>query len=323
MNIDWVYDEFDGDSTQPVLATPKRTTNAPHYIGDPIARIGRIRGKPQSGDSTAAHAKTSVHPSRLESEPRAPPPKPRRSTTGSRPLSDYGVDRPYAPTTCMRSTLSSSDAARVDPWSVWAGGASGAPSSSGCDWVYEDGVGKTIGRQPAQSRLAGYMKQETQPVRSSPKLAGTSADGDVSWNDVGGGDPNSRYDYSSCMGGYPRTEDSVDESPDVNGFTTTQTLSTLISDCGNEYLSVADVFSYVTLGGRLSDSDLIELGKSVRDAVNVGNYSGKRYVFITKKVGLGRMERRVKILHYTMEDYPKMAQGCLTWYSQNVRKVFY
>ena len=321
MNSDWVYDEFNSDSAQ-----PHNTNKTPCVFGDSITAMGRIQGKPSSGNSAGSQAKTSVHPSRLESNPRAPPPKHRRNTTGDRPISACGLDTTPAPTTCKKPNISTSDAATVEPWSVWTCGKSGVHNSSRCDWVYEDDAtmpSRAIGRQPDQSRLAGYMKQEKQPVRSIPKLAGTNADGDVSWNDVGGGVPNSRYDYSSCMGGYPRTEDSVDEFPDVTSFTTNQTLSTLISDCGNEYLSVADVFGYVTLGGRLSDSDLIELGKSVRDAVNVGSYSPKRYVFITKKVGLGRMERRVKIIHYTMDDYSKMAQECLTWYSQNVRKVFY
>ena len=220
--------------------------------------------------------------------------------------------------TPMYQSLSGSDAwPRTEPY-----------VASNNDWVYDDMESQTkpphAPQKPSsKSRLATYLKGAVHPVRDPPRLMGTSCDGEVSWNDVGGGEPHSVHDYSGCLDGDVKTS-----CGEMNkSFTSTQTISTKMSDCGNEYLSVADVFRYVTLGGRLSDSDLIDLGRTVCDTVKGCNYSLNRYIQITKKVGgpwSGTLSNsRIKILHYTMEEYPKMAEACLSWYSHNVRKVIY
>ena len=381
MNTDWVYDEFDGDTTPVVAppvsfapatlsssqthvapdATPRKTHVVPdatpsqtHVVPDVTPRqtsVGvhtpPVRQAAVVPDATPVmhtytpptrqasvlppnHLQSSWTLNSVVSQPplmaSSTPVKPPRS----RPVSTSAVDTPVAASP-MRPSRSSSDA--------WMCSDRNCGVSTN-DWVYDDMEAqprppKAPHKPPSKSRLATYLKDAAIPgamtetrytaVRAPPTLMGTSCDGEVSWNDVGGGSAHSTHDYSSCMSG---THTDSGHAVCSDAYSTTQSLSTRVSDCGNEYLSVPDVFRYVTLGGQLSESDLIDLGRTVRDTVKGQYYGANRYIHITKRSGFGPWSRtssttRIKILHYTMDDYPKMAEACLKWYSRNTRKVFY
>ena len=91
------------------------------------------------------------------------------------------------------------------------------------------------------------------------------------------------------------------------------------------YLSVPDVFRHVTLGGRLSNDDLLELGKLVAMKVAGSPYYKNMFgrVYSFDKV---RIDKGGDVIHtnkYDWNDYPYMASACLSWMTDHPEKVMW
>mgnify|MGYP000226748407 FL=1 len=91
---------------------------------------------------------------------------------------------------------------------------------------------------------------------------------------------------------------------------------------GTMYLSIPDVFKYVTLGGRLSNHELINLGNYIK--TNYGEYITPYGKISIEKTNIMSGESiTISINHYGWEHYRYIAQACLSWATKFPQKVFY
>ncbi len=92
-----------------------------------------------------------------------------------------------------------------------------------------------------------------------------------------------------------------------------RTLRTRQANDGTEYLAIPDVFHHVTLGGRLSQRHLMELGPVVKSYVFADRPDTAIYskVSITRRDPVVGTTQTFKIIPYRWSDYGLMAQACL------------
>jgi len=91
---------------------------------------------------------------------------------------------------------------------------------------------------------------------------------------------------------------------------------------GTMYLSIPDVFKYVTLGGRLPNHELINLGNYIK--TNYGEYITPYGKISIEKTNIMSGESiTLSINHYGWEHYRYIAQACLSWATKFPQKVFY
>lgn len=92
-----------------------------------------------------------------------------------------------------------------------------------------------------------------------------------------------------------------------------RTLRTRQANNGKEYLAIPDVFHHVTLGGRLSQRHLMELGPVVKSYVFADRPDTDVYekVSITRRDPVVGTTRTFKIIPYRWCDFGRMAQSCL------------
>lgn len=100
---------------------------------------------------------------------------------------------------------------------------------------------------------------------------------------------------------------------------TASTLHLRESNDGRTYLSIPDVFKYVTLGGRLNSVSLMSLGEYIREQNVVPN--GK--VEITKRNLMSGESKTIKINRYMGCNYGQIALACLQWAQANASQIAY
>lgn len=90
-------------------------------------------------------------------------------------------------------------------------------------------------------------------------------------------------------------------------------LRTRQANNGKEYLAIPDVFHHVTLGCRLSQRHLMELGPVVKSYVFANRPDTDVYdkVSITRRDPVVGTTRTFKIIPYRWCDFGRMAQACL------------
>ena len=108
--------------------------------------------------------------------------------------------------------------------------------------------------------------------------------------------------------------DCSDEDDEYDYFSyEPRTLRTRQANNGKEYLAIPDVFHHVTLGGRLSQRHLMELGSVVKSYVFADRPDTDVYekVSITRRDPVVGTTRTFKIIPYRWCDFGRMAQSCL------------
>lgn len=99
---------------------------------------------------------------------------------------------------------------------------------------------------------------------------------------------------------------------------------------GTQYLSMPDVFSHVSMGGRLSINDRIFLGEYVkeflqtyyRETLDEVNRRPKILINSAWNPVVGSTEQ-IRICHYLWEDYPLIGSACLMWFHKNKESIVY
>ena len=97
-----------------------------------------------------------------------------------------------------------------------------------------------------------------------------------------------------------------------------------LSKSGDPYLSLPDVFRYVTFGGRLTIKNRMELGDYV--ASNIGRHPSGQWPKVTIdsvwNPETGRTNE-ISIRQYGWEHYPLVASACLMWFADYKDSVVY
>ena len=97
-----------------------------------------------------------------------------------------------------------------------------------------------------------------------------------------------------------------------------------LSKSGDPYLSLPDVFRYVTFGGRLTIKGRMELGDYV--ASNLGHHPSGQWPKVTIdsvwNPETGRTNE-ISIRQYGWEHYPRVAAACLMWFADHKDSVVY
>lgn len=97
-----------------------------------------------------------------------------------------------------------------------------------------------------------------------------------------------------------------------------------LSKDGTPYLSLPDVFSHVTFGGRLTLKDRIELGTFV--ASTLGHHPSGHWPKVTIDSAwnpeMGRTDE-ITIRQYEWKHYPRVAAACLLWFGDHKDSVVY
>ena len=192
--------------------------------------------------------------------------------------------------------------------------------------LFEDPANVGHSTPMKSKRTSSKVSSGDSYVVGSDKSCGSAS---VSWNDVGGGAPKPKHDYSACGSSYtpakPKSSTTKSSIPVLNYSRYSSHYTGIveqISDCGKSYLSISDVFSHVTMGGMLSEESFKDLAKAVNQYLDL-NYSRKKYVNVTRYYGPLRLPNRFKMVHYTLSDYTMIARACLDWYDSNLDKVVY
>ena len=97
---------------------------------------------------------------------------------------------------------------------------------------------------------------------------------------------------------------------------------------GREYLSIPSVFKYISLGGYLEKTDLLQLGSLIKESIypkdNIPAFNRViiRNRFYDEK-SMNRMDRRkeISIVRYGWSDYPMIAKVCMDWMIKNPTTV--
>jgi hypothetical protein len=101
-----------------------------------------------------------------------------------------------------------------------------------------------------------------------------------------------------------------------------------LSKDGTPYLSLPDVFSHVTFGGKLTLKNRIELGTFVASTlmdIPGGHPSGqwpKVTIDSAWNPETGRTDE-ISIRHYEWKHYPRVAAACLLWFGDHKDSVVY
>ena len=115
----------------------------------------------------------------------------------------------------------------------------------------------------------------------------------------------------------PMSSESTDCSDDEDEYDyfsyEPRTLRTRQANNGKEYLAIPDVFHHVTLGCRLSQRHLMELGPLVKRSVFANRPDIDVYdkVYITRRDPVVGTTQTFRIIPYRWCDFGRMAQACL------------
>ena len=108
--------------------------------------------------------------------------------------------------------------------------------------------------------------------------------------------------------------------PWMNPLQQSQTVSLRMSRSleGIDYLSIPRVFRYISLGGYLNKSDLLLLGKIIRDSVYPSPSKSPMITIINPYYSIDSIDpqnlnKEISIVKYVWSDYPTMARECLKW----------
>lgn len=144
---------------------------------------------------------------------------------------------------------------------------------------------------------------------------------------------NSKKHKSPTIEGNWRTDISLNQqlppkSMYVDEFNHKHSISTSKSLDNTPYVSVKDVFYYVTLGGSVKQRDLIEIQEWVRRSVESHYRSQKKEwdikkIYITNSRSFEGSSNITRINQYRPEHYPLMAKACINWATNHLNKIMY
>jgi len=135
-------------------------------------------------------------------------------------------------------------------------------------------------------------------------------------------------DSSNWM--YPSVNENKISSTECNSanFNHEFKITTNYSISNKEYISVEKVFYYVTLGGIISNHDMLEVNEWVEKSVNAVVKSKKQNselekVFIRVSRPFDGVDNIYHIKRYLPIHYSAIAKGCINWAVLNSSKIIY
>ncbi len=151
------------------------------------------------------------------------------------------------------------------------------------------------------------------------------------WSDPSWTRSNTKFESNSQTDKNWRSKEVISAPPVVCNtpiFNHNFNISTSYSISNKEYVDVERVFYYVTLGGVVNKTDMLEVREWVKRSVDAYNRSRKitseiEKVYVRVSRPFDGKDDVYQIKRYMPEHYSAIAKGCINWATLNTHKITY